>query len=89
MSSLLKSVEASLEHAQSIISTKTTAEKQKLNINRINVEGLRDLVILLKTFEDVITLIQHGDCPTLHMVHIGLSRLKSHLFDEDIDSNGE
>ncbi|CAF3218861.1 unnamed protein product [Rotaria sp. Silwood2] len=64
LSLLLQSIEASLEHVRSILSTKSNAEKQKLNINRINVKGLRDLAILLKTFEDVITLIQHGDRPT-------------------------
>ena len=89
MSSLLRSVEASLEHVRSILSTKNAAEKQKLNINKIHIEGLRDLVILLKTFEDVITLIQHGDRPTLHMVYVGLNKLKLHLSGEDIDPNGE
>ncbi|CAF1375258.1 unnamed protein product [Rotaria sordida] len=89
LSSLLNTIEALLEHIRSILSTRTTAEKQKLNINRINVEGLRDLVMLLKTFEDIIRLIQHGDRPTLHMVYVGLNKLKSHLSGEDVDCNGE
>lgn len=89
LSSLLKIVEASLEHGRSILSTRTSAEKQKFNINRINPEGLKDLVILLKAFEDVVTLIRHGDRPTLHMVYVGLNKLKSHLSGKDIDCNGE
>jgi len=89
LSSILGSIEASLEHVLSIILTKTTIEKQKINLNRINVEGLRDMVTLLKTFQDVITLIQHGDRPTLHMVYVGLNKLKLHLSGVDVDSNGE
>ena len=46
------------------------------------------MVTLLKTFKDVILLIQHGDRPTLHMVYVGLNKLKLHLSGEDIDSNG-
>jgi hypothetical protein len=46
------------------------------------------LVVLLKTFEDVILLIQHGDRPSLHMVYVGLNKLKLHLSGEDVDSNG-
>ncbi|CAF4346227.1 unnamed protein product, partial [Rotaria magnacalcarata] len=88
LSSLLQSIEASFEHVRSILSTKTTAEKQKININRINIEGLRDLVVLLKTFQDVITLIQHGDRPSLHLVYVGLNKLKLHLSYDDIDNNG-
>ena len=68
----LQSVEAPLEHVRSILSTQTAAERQKLNINKIHIEGLRDLAILLKTFEDVISLIQHSDRPTLHMAYVGL-----------------
>jgi hypothetical protein len=88
LSSLLSSTEASLEHVRSIISTRTAAEKQKINLNRISVEGLRDLVILLKTFHDVTLLIQHGDRPSLHMVYVVLNKLKLHLSGEDVDSNG-
>ncbi|CAM2699933.1 unnamed protein product [Rotaria socialis] len=49
----------------------------------------RDLVVLLKTFQDVITLIQHGDRPTLHLVYVGLNKLKRHLSGEDIGNNGD
>ena len=81
-------MEASLEHVRSIISTKPAAEKQKLNLTKINVEGLRDLTVLLKTFENVIVSIQYGDRPSLHMVYVGLNKLKLHLSGEDVDSNG-
>ena len=47
------------------------------------------MAILLKTFEDVISLIQHSDRPTLHMVYVGLNKLKLHLSGEDINSDGE
>lgn len=46
------------------------------------------MVTLLKTFEDVIVLIQHGDRPSLHMVYVGLNKLKLHLSGKDIDSDG-
>ncbi len=46
------------------------------------------MAILLKTFEEVIVLIQHGDRPSLHMVYAGLNKLKLHLSGEDIDSDG-
>lgn len=81
-------MEASLEHVRSIIATKSTAEKQRINLTRINIEGLKDLALLLKTFENVIVSIQYGDRPSLHMVYVGLNKLKLHLSGEDVDSNG-
>ncbi len=89
LSSLLQSVEASLEHVRSIISSKPAIDKQKLNLNKISVEGLKDLVILLETFKDVTKMIQHGDRPSLHMVYVGLNKLKLHLSGEDMNSDGE
>lgn len=89
LSSLLQSVEASIEHVRSIISTKSTAEKQKVNLNKINVDGLKDMTVLLGTFQDVIKLIQTGDRPSLHMVYVGLNKLKLHLTGKDIDSSGD
>jgi len=46
------------------------------------------MAILLKTFEEVIVLIQHGDRPSLHMVYVGLNKLKLHLSGEDVDCDG-
>ncbi len=89
LSSLLQSVEASLEHVRSIISSKPAIDKQKLNLNKISVEGLKDLVILLETFKNVTKMIQHGDRPSLHMVYVGLNKLKLHLSGEDMNSDGE
>jgi hypothetical protein len=88
LSSLLQSIEASIEHVRSLVSTKSTAEKQKINLNKINIDGLKDMVILLETFQDVIKLIQTGDRPTLHMVYVALNKLKLHLEGKDVDANG-
>ncbi|CAF3383242.1 unnamed protein product, partial [Rotaria sp. Silwood2] len=48
-----------------------------------------DLVHLLETFQDVFKLIQTGDRPTLHMVYVGMNKLKLHLDGKDIDTNGD
>ena len=58
-------------------------------LNKINIDGIKDLVRLLQTFEDVFKLIQAGDKPTLHMVHVRLNKLKLHLEGRDIDNNGD
>jgi hypothetical protein len=89
LSSLLKSVESSIEHVRSIISIKSKVEKQKANLNKINIDGLKDMVILLETFHDVIKLIQTGDRPSLYMVYVGLNKLKLHLTGKDVDSDGD
>ncbi|CAF1419094.1 unnamed protein product [Adineta steineri] len=89
LSSLLQSVEASIEHIRSILSTRSTTEKQNVNINKININGLKDIVILLQTFQDVIKLIQTGDRPSLHMVYVCLNKLQLHLNGKDIDPNGD
>lgn len=86
---MLESVDASIEHVRAIVFSKATVEKQKTNLNKININGLKDLVVLLKTFQDVILLIQTGDRPTLHMVYVCLNKLKLHLNGEDINSDGE
>lgn len=82
-------MEASVEHVRSLLSTKSTTEKQKVNLNKINIDGVKDLVRLLDTFHDVFKLIQTGDRPTLHMVYVGLNKLKLHLDGKDVDTNGD
>jgi hypothetical protein len=89
LSALLQSIEASIEHVRSLLSTRPKAEKQKSNLNKININGLKDMVILLETFQDVIKLIQTGDRPTLHMVYVCLNKLKLHLEGKDVDANGD
>ncbi len=89
LSSLLQSVEASIEHVRSLILTKSTAEKQKLNLSKINIDGLKDMVLLLDTFQNVIKLIQTGDRPTLHMVYVCLNKLQLHLDGKDVDVNSD
>ncbi|CAF1129687.1 unnamed protein product, partial [Didymodactylos carnosus] len=58
LSNLLESIEISIEHARSIISSKPAAVKQKVCINKINTEDIKDLVCLLKPFKHVATLVQ-------------------------------
>lgn len=89
LSSLLQSIEASLEHIRSILSVKPMMDKQKINLNKININGLKDLVVLLDTFQSVVKLIQTGDRPSLHMVYVGWNKLRLHLEGKDVDSNGD
>ncbi|CAM4847109.1 unnamed protein product, partial [Rotaria magnacalcarata] len=89
LSSLLKSVESSIEHVRALLSTKSSAQKQKVNLNKIHIGGLKDLVILLDTFQEVIKMIQTGDRPTLHMVYVSLNKLKLHLDGKDVNMNGD
>ncbi|CAF4438682.1 unnamed protein product [Didymodactylos carnosus] len=80
LSSLLESIEISIEHARSIISSKPAAVKQKVCINKINIEGIKDLVCLLKPFKHVSTLVQTGDRPSLHMVYVAINKLERNNF---------
>lgn len=89
LSSLLQSIEASLEHVRSLLSIKPGAEKQKLILKRINIDSVKDMVVLLGTFQEVMTLIQTGDRPTLHMVYVGINKISIHLHGTDVDSNGD
>jgi len=58
-------------------------------LNKINIDGLKDIILLLDTFQHVIKLIQTGDRPTLHMVYVCLNKLQLHLKGKDIDANGD
>ncbi|CAF0978096.1 unnamed protein product, partial [Didymodactylos carnosus] len=89
LSSLLESIEISIEHARSIISSKPAAVKQKVCINKINIESIKDLVCLLKPFKHVSTLVQTGDTPSLHMVYVAINKLELHLEEKDIDQDGK
>ena len=89
MSSLLQSIEASLEHVRSLLSIKSGAEKQKLILKRINIDAVKDMVVLLGTFQEVMKLIPTGDRPTLQMVYVGINKISIHLRGSDVDSNGE
>ena len=73
----MKSVEASIEHVRSIVSAKSTADKQKSNLNKIHVDGLKHSVMLLKTFEEVIEMIQQMIGQLFNVLYS--SKLKLHL----------
>ena len=64
-------------------------DKQRINLNKIDINGVKDLVMLLQTFQNVVKLVQTGDRPTLHMVYVGWNKLRLHLEGKDVDSNGD
>jgi hypothetical protein len=88
MSNLLESIESSIEHVRSILS-KSTNNKQSIKLNKINIDGLKDLICLLSVFKDVSLLVQTGNRPSLHMAYIAMNKLEHHLNGTDIDKDGE
>jgi hypothetical protein len=88
MSNLLESIESSIEQVRSILS-KSTNNKQSIKLNKINIDGLKDLICLLSVFKDVSFLVQTGNRPSLHMAYIAMNKLEHHLNGTDIDKDGE
>ncbi|CAF3486506.1 unnamed protein product [Rotaria socialis] len=88
LSNLLESVDLSYEHVRSILS-KPSNTKQSFKLNKINIDGLKDLVRLLTVFKDVSILVQTGARPSLHMAYIALNKLEHHLNGNDVDVNGD
>lgn len=88
LSNLLESVDLSYEHVRSILS-KPSNTKQSFKLNKINIDGLKDLVLLLTVFKDVSILVQTGARPSLHMAYIALNKLEHHLNGNDVDVNGD
>ncbi|CAF1224626.1 unnamed protein product [Rotaria sordida] len=88
LSNLLESIDLSYEHLRLVLS-KSTNNKQTFKLNKINVDGLKDLICLLSVFKDVCILVQTGTRPSLHMAYIAMNKLKRHLSGTDVDENGE
>ncbi|CAF1275599.1 unnamed protein product [Rotaria magnacalcarata] len=88
LSNLLESVDLSYEHVRSILS-KPSNTKQSFKLNKINIDGLKDLVRLLTVFKDVSILVQTGARSSLHMAYIALNKLEHHLNGNDVDVNGD
>lgn len=88
LSNLLESVECSIEHVRSLLS-KSANNKQLFKVNKINIDGLRDLIALLSIFKNVSILVQTGVRPSLHMAYIAINKLEHHLSGTDVDNDGE
>ena len=88
LSNLLESIESSIDHVRSMLS-KSTNNKQCFKLNRINIDGLRDLIGLLSVFKDVSLLVQTGARPSLHMAYIAINKLERHLNGTDVDKEGQ
>ncbi|CAF4086103.1 unnamed protein product [Rotaria sordida] len=88
LSNLLESIDLSYEHLRLVLS-KSTNNKQTFKLNKINVDGLKDLICLLSVFKDVCILVQTGTRPSLHMAYIAMNKLERHLSGTDVDENGE
>ena len=58
-------------------------------MNKINIDGLKDLIRLLNDFKNVSLLVQTGTRPSLHMAYVGIHKLEGHLNGTDVDANGE
>ena len=88
LSNLLESIDLSIDHVRSILS-KSTNNKQSFKLNKINCDGLKNLIHLLSVFKDVSILLQTGTRPSLHMAYIAMNKLKYRLDGSDVDENGE
>ncbi|CAF1603766.1 unnamed protein product [Adineta ricciae] len=88
MSNLLESIESPIDYLRSILA-KSTNSRQSIKLNKINVDGLKDLICLLSVFRDVSLLVQTGNRPSLHMAYIAMNKLEHHLNGTDVDKEGE
>ncbi|CAF1445316.1 unnamed protein product [Adineta ricciae] len=88
MSNLLESIESSIDYLRSILA-KSTNSRQSIKLNKINVDGQKDLICLLSVFRDVSLLIQTGNRSSLHMAYIAMNKLEHHLNGTDVDKEGE
>ena len=88
LSSLLESVDLSYEYVRLIL-PKSNNNKQSFKLNKINIDGLKDLIHLLSVFKDVSILVQTGSRPSLHMAYIAVNKLEHHLNGNDVNENGE
>lgn len=73
---------------RSIIS-KSANNTQSSKLNRINIDGFRDLIALLSTFKDVSLLVRTGARLSPHMASISRNKLESHLSVKNVDKEGE
>ena len=88
LSNLLESIDLCIDYVRSILS-KSTNNKQSFKLNKINCDGLKDLIRLLSVFKDVSILLQTGTPPSLHTAYIAMNKLERHLDGSGVDENGE
>ena len=89
LSNMLESIEGSIEHIRSILSSKSSKTEYSFKLNNINIDALKDLICLLKEFKNVSLLVQTGTRPSLHMAYIGINKLEHHFNGTDVDENGD
>ncbi|CAF1396390.1 unnamed protein product [Rotaria sordida] len=89
MSNMLESIDASIEHVRSILSSKSLKNECSFKLNNINTDALKDLIRLISEFKKVSVLVQTGTRPSLHMAYICVSKLERHLNGTDVDKEGE
>ncbi|CAF3359819.1 unnamed protein product [Rotaria socialis] len=86
---MLESIEASIEHIRSILSSRSSKTEYSFKLNNINIDALKDLICLLKEFKNVSLLVQICTRPSLHMAYIGINKLEHHLTGADFDQNDD
>jgi hypothetical protein len=89
LSNMLESIDASIEHIRSILSSKSSSTQYSFRLNSINTDALKDLIRLLNEFKNVSLLVQTGNRPSLHMAYICINKLEHHLNGTDVDANGD
>ncbi|CAF4794607.1 unnamed protein product [Rotaria socialis] len=86
---MLESIDASIEHIRSILSSRSSKTEYSFKLNNINIDALKDLICLLKEFKNVSLLVQICTRPSLHMAYIGINKLEHHLTGADFDQNDD
>lgn len=88
LSNMLESIDVSIEHIRLIL-LKSSTKQHSFKLNHINIDGLKDLIILLKEFKNASLLVQTGIRPSLHMAYVCINKLERHLNGTDVDEDGE
>jgi hypothetical protein len=75
MSNLLESLVKSFKETKRVL----IARKKQALVNYFDVATIKQLVLVLKPFKHIMTTIQTGNCPSLHLVLLSALTLKSTL----------
>ncbi|CAF1032271.1 unnamed protein product [Adineta steineri] len=87
LSNMLESIDASLEYIRSIFLK--SKNQYYFKLDHISMDGLKDLICLLKEFKNVSLQVQTGTRPSLHMAYICINKLERHLNGTDVDKDGK
>lgn len=64
-------------------------EKQKLILKRISIDPVGSMIVLLGILRDIMKLIQADSRLSLQMIYLKANQSPTHLYGNEIDSNGE